>query len=340
MDTPLTPEEAVTCFERLKDEDPQGEEVAAELNEVGIAYTSMIELQMSDLTIQLLRAHGWVSDPLEESYDEQPIFQQPYIPQTTVYQAAAHYPIAQLPTAQQPTLPQPTVPHPTVPHRTLPQPTAQQSAVQQSGGPDRSCPVLGCNSLTKNTRLDHLRDHLAEAHGYERAVNEYSVAPHHLKRKTVAVLRLLFVRDIRKLAWNQARMRALEEAIRQRDQSYVSCHGFRLDMPHSIAQANASKKQSLIDLLIAVRDDFNKEGKLYNQSGNAESTWDEVYGNLLSTFQLDGIAQTAVERQAEQYFDNVRRTAIDDDMTQAVPPARVLRTDELVLKQNASLPSK
>lgn len=306
----MTPEEAVACFERLKDEDPKGDEVAAELNEVSIAYTSMIEPQMTDYMIKLLR-------------------QQRNIPQPTVYQ----------PAAQQPTLPHPMLPHPTIPQPTIPPSTAQQSAVQQPGGVYRSCPVHGCNSLAENTRLDHLRDHLAEAHGYERAANEYTVAPHHLKRKTVAVLRLLFVRDIRKLAWNQARMRALEEAIWQREQSCVSCHGFRRDMPHSIAQANASKKQNLIDLLIKVRKDFNKEGKLYNQSGNADGTWDEVYENLVSTFQLDRNTVTAAETQAEQYFGHVR-TAMGDDPTQAVPPARVLRTHELVLKQNASLPSK
>lgn len=300
----------------------------------------MIELQITDFMVQLLRDPRWVSDP---------IFQQPPIPQPIVYQPAAHQPIAQLPTVQQPTvlhppLPQPTLPQAAVPQATVQPPmaqqfTAQQSATQQPQRPDRSCPVHGCNSLTGNTRLDHLWDHLAETHGYERAANEYTVVLRHLKRKTVAVLRLLFVRDIRKLAWNQARMRALEEAIRQRDQSYVSCHGFRRDVPHSIIQANTSKKQDVIGQLIAVRDDFNEKGKLYNQPGNADSTWDEVYEDLVSTFQLDGSTVTAAETQAEQYFDN-SRGAFGDDRNQAVPSARVLRTDELVPKQGASLPPK
>lgn len=333
MDTPLTRDEAAAYYEYLRDKDPKGEEVAAELNRVSIAHTIMIELQMPDFKIQLLRDPRWVPDPLEATA------QQP-----TVYQ----------PAAQQPTLPHPILPHPTIPQTTIhqptiqqlavpqpmaQQPTVQQSAVQQTGPDDRSCPVHGCNSLAGNTRLDHLWDHLAEVHGYERAANEYTVATRHLKRKTVSTLRLLFVRDIRKLAWNQARMRALEEAIRQHDQSYVSCHGFRRDMPHSITQANDSKKQDLITLLISVRDDFNEKGKLYNQSGNANSTWDEVYANLASTFQLDGNTVRAAETQAEQYFNNARG-AFGDDTTQAVPPARVLRTDELVPKQGASLPTK
>lgn len=294
MDTPLTLEEAVDCYEHLRDEDPKGEEVEAELNRVSISLTIMIELQMPDFKIQLLRDPRWVPDPLGESYDQQPIVQQP-----TVY----------------------------------------QPAVQQPGPGDRSCPVHGCNSLAGNTRLDHLWDHLAEVHGYERAANEYTIAPNHLKRKTVSTLKLLFVRDIRKLAWNQARMRALEEAIRQRDQTYVSCHGFRRDMRHSITQANESKKQGLIDKLVELRKQFNEKGKLYNQPGNADSTWDEVYKDLVSTFQLDGNTVTAAERQAEQYFDNARG-AFGDDRNQAVYPAQVLRTDELVPKQGASLPPK
>lgn len=334
MDTPLTLEEAVDCYEHLRDEDPRGEEVAAELNRVSIAHTIMIELQMPDFKIQLLRDPRWVPDPLGESYDEQPIVQQP-----TVYQPAVQQPTLPQTTLPRPTLPQPALPQTAVQQPMVQQPTAQQSAVQQPGPGDRSCPVHGCNSLAGNTRLDHLWDHLAEVHGYERAANEYTVALQHLKRKTVAVLKLLFVRDIRKLAWNQARMRALEEAIRQHDQSYVSCHGFRRDMPHSITQANDSKKQDLIDKLVELRKQFNEKGKLYNQPGNADSTWDEVYEDLVSTFQLDGNTVAAAETQAEQYFENAR-SAFGDDTTQAVPPARVSRTDELVPKQGASLPPK
>lgn len=333
MDTPLTLKEAVDCYERLRDEDPMGEQVAAELNRVSIAHSIMIELQMPDFKIQLLRDPRWVPDPLEATA------QQPTVYQPAVQQPTLPHPIVPHPTVPQTTTHQPTTQHPAVPQPMAQQPTAQQSAVQQPGPGDRSCPVHGCNSLAGNTRLDHLWDHLAEAHGYERAANEYTVALQHLKRKTVAVLKLLFVRDIRKLAWNQARVRALEEAIRQRDQSYVSCHGFRRDMPHSITQADSSKKQDLIGQLTRVREDFNAKGKLYNQSGNAESTWDEVYKDLVSTFQLDGSTVTAAERQAEQYFDNARG-AFGDDTTQAVPPARVFRTDELVPKQGASLPPK
>lgn len=315
MDTPLTEDEAVAYYEHLRDGDPKGEQVAAELNRVSIAHTSMIELQITDSKIQLLRDHGWWAQPI-------------------VYQQAG-----QLPTGQLPTHPHPTLPPSTLPQSTVPQTTVHQPATQQPGPGDRSCPVHGCNALAGNTRLDHLWDHLAEVHGYERAANEYTVATHHLKRKTVSTLRLLFVRDIRKLAWNQARMRALEEAIRQRDQSYVSCHGFRRDMRHSITRANASKKRDLIGQLIMVREDFNEKGKLYSQSGNADSTWDEVYEDLVSTFQLDGNTMAAAETQAEQYFDNARG-AFGDDRNQAVPPARVLRTDELVPKQGASLPQK
>lgn len=339
MDTPLTTDEAAAYYEYLRDKDPKGEQVAAELNRVSIAHTIIIELQMPDFKIQLLRDPRWVPDPLGESYDQQPIVQQPTVYQPAAQQPTLPHPILPHPIIPQTTTHQPTTQQPAVPQPMAQQPTAQQSAVQQPGPGDRSCPVHGCNSLAGNTRLDHLWDHLAEVHGYERAANEYTVATRHMKRKTVSTLRLLFVRDIRKLAWNQARMRALEEAIRQHDQSYVSRHGFRRDMPHSITQANDSKKQGLIDKLVELRKQFNEKGKLYNQSGNANSTWDEVYANLVSTFQLDGNTVTAAERQAEQYFDNARG-AFGDDTAQAVPPARVLRTDELVPKQGASLPPK
>lgn len=41
MDTPLTLEEVVDYYEHLKDEDPKGEEVEAELNRVSIAAIAL-----------------------------------------------------------------------------------------------------------------------------------------------------------------------------------------------------------------------------------------------------------------------------------------------------------
>ncbi|KAI7780220.1 hypothetical protein LA080_016305 [Diaporthe eres] len=187
--------------------------------------------------------------------------------------------------------------------------------------------------------MDHLWDHLAEVHGYERAANEYTIADRHLKRKTVRTLKGLFVRDIRKLAWEQARLQAVEEALRQRDSPYVSCHGFGLTMQHSIPQGNAGNKQDLINSLTNVRNEINQLESLYNQPGQAQSTWDSVYKNLGSTFQLSGNDQKAVVARAGKYFAN-KRTSMGDDMNVNVPPARVVLTDELVVKPGASLPQK
>lgn len=265
---------------------------------------------------------------------QQPIIRQPVVHQQPIIQ---HQPVVY----QQPNGPhQLVVQHqPVVQNQPIAQqPVVQQPAVQQSA-PDRSCPVQGCTSLTGNIRLDHLWDHLAEVHGYERAANEYTTADRHLKRKTVPTLKGLFVRDIRKLAWDQARLKAVEEAIRQRDNSYVSCHGFGLTMQHSIPQGNAGKKQDLINRLTNVRNEINQLGSLYNQPGPANATWDQVYKNLVSTFQLDGNAQKAIVTRAEQYFTN-KRTSMGDDMNVNVPPARVVLTDELVVKPGASLPTK
>lgn len=262
--------------------------------------------------------------------------------QWATLQAAAQHPmIRQTVAHQQPIVQQqPVVQHqPVVQNQTIAQqPMIQQPAVQRSA-PDRSCPVQGCNSLTGNIRMDHLWDHLAEVHGYERAANEYTTADRHLKRKTVPTLKGLFVRDIRKLAWDQARLQAVEEALRQRDNSYVSCHGFGLTMQHSIPQGNAGKKQDLINSLTSVRNEINQLGSLYNQPGQAHSTWDSVYKNLVSTFQLSGNDQKAVVTLAGQYFTN-KRTSMGDDMNVNVPPARVVLTDELVVKPGASLPQK
>lgn len=273
--------------------------------------------------------------------------------QWTSLQAAARQPIIHQPVAQQQPIvqQQPMIQHqpvvqlqPVVQHQPITQqpiaqqPIIQQPAVQQPAA-DRSCPVLGCTALIGNIRLDHLWDHLAEVHGYERAANEYTTADRHLKRKTVPTLKGLFIRDIHKLAWDQARLKAIEEAIRQRDNYYVSCHGFVLTMQHSIPQGNAGKKQDLITSLTNVRDEINQLGSLYNQPGPANATWDQVYKNLVSTFQLDGNAQKAVLTRAEQYFSNTR-ASMGDDMNVNVPPARVVLTDELVVKPGRSLPPK
>lgn len=273
--------------------------------------------------------------------------------QWTARRATAQQPIVQQqpvaqkqPTMQQqPVVQQPPIVHqPPVVHQqpVVQQPVAQQHIIQQQAiqqaAPDRSCPVQGCTSLSGNTRLDHLWDHLAEVHGYERDANEYTTMDRHLKRKTVSTLNGLFMRDIRKLAWNQARFQALEEAIQQRDNSYVSCHGLGLTMRHSIPQGNATKKQDLITRLINVRNEINQLGSLYNKPGQ-QGTWDEVYDDLVTTFQLNGNAEKAVVTQAEQYFSNTR-ASMGDDMNVNVPPARVVLTDELVVKPGASLPPK
>lgn len=244
----------------------------------------------------------------------------------------------QTPFIQQPGVPQAFMQQPAVQQPIAQQPVIQQQAVQQPA-PNRSCPVQGCTSLTGNTRPDHLWDHLAEVHGYERAVNEYTIADRHLKRKTLPTLKGLLIRDVRKLAWDQARLQAVEEAIRQRDNSYVSCHGLGLAMQHSIPQGNASKKQDLITRLTNVRNEINQLGTLYSQPSQAQDTWDKVYDDLVSIFQLNANAQKNVVRQAEQYF-SISRTSMGDDMNVDVPPARVVLTDELVVKPGASLPPK
>lgn len=244
----------------------------------------------------------------------------------------------QTPFIQQPGVPQEFVQQPTIQQPIAQQPVIQQQTVQQPA-PNRSCPVQGCTSLTGNTRSDHLWDHLAEVHGYERAVNQYTIADRHLKRKTLPTLKGLLIRDVRKLAWDQARLQAVEEAIRQRDNSYVSCHGLGLAMQHSIPQGNASKKQDLITRLTNVRNEINQLGTLYSQPSQAQDTWDKVYDDLVSIFQLNANAQKNVVRQAEQYF-SISRTSMGDDMNVNVPPARVVLTDELVVKPGASLPPK
>ncbi|KAG6362654.1 hypothetical protein INS49_007746 [Diaporthe citri] len=274
----------------------------------------------------------WVT---QRAAAQEPIIHQPAVHQQPVPQQQA---VLQPLVIQQPVVQQAVVQQPIVQQPIIQQPAFQQPAVQQPA-PHRSCPVQSCTSLTGNTRMDHLYDHLAEVHGYERAPNEYSILHHHLKRKTLSTLKGLFIRDIRKLAWDQARLKAVEEAIRQRDNSYVSCHGLGLAMQHSIPQANASKKQGLITLLTNVRNEINQLGSLHNHPGQAQSTWDEVYENLVSTFQLNGNAQKAVVTRASQYFSNTR-ASMGDDMNVNVTPARVVLTDELVLKPGASLPPK
>lgn len=282
------------------------------------------EIGLSEAMIQWTNLRAAAQQPIirQPVVHQQPVvLQQPIIQQQSVIQ-------------QQPLVQQPVV----VQQPVIQQPAGQQQPVVQQPAPDRSCPIQGCNSLQGNNRLDHLWDHLAEVHAYERAANEYTTADRHLKRKTLSALKSLLVRDIRKLAWDQARLQAVEAAIRQHDNSYVSCHGFRLTMQHSIPQANASKQQ-LITLLTNVRNDINQLGSFHNQPGQAHRTWDEVYENLVSTFQLDGNAQKAVVTRAEQYFSS-KRTSMGDEMSVTVPPARVVLTDELVVKPGASLPPK
>ncbi|KAG6362634.1 hypothetical protein INS49_007726 [Diaporthe citri] len=65
-------------------------------------------------------------------------------------------------------------------------------------------------------QLDHLWDHLAEVHCYERAANEYTTVDRHLKRKHISALKGLFVLDIRELFWTTAHITAAERTVKQR----------------------------------------------------------------------------------------------------------------------------
>ncbi|KAG8157229.1 hypothetical protein KVR01_012937 [Diaporthe batatas] len=217
---------------------------------------------------------------------------------------------------------------------------SQQPLQQQPRGAKVPCPVHDCQFLLQ-PRMDHLYDHLAENHGYERAAREYTVDLKHIKRKTVPTLRALFIRDTRKLAWAKARLLAAEEAIGQADPSYVSGHGLGLTMdaysiPEATACAGSKKKEPLKAMLIAARGEMAQRGRLRNQVGVAQSSWAQVLDDLVSTFHL---ARNAVDQRAEQYFQQLR-VAVGDDMAQGVTPAQVELTHQLQLKAGASLPPK
>lgn len=345
-------DEAVEFFESLLRDDPRGALVADDLDEVSMGDVGVMRGQMADSMAQLIRAN----DDDQAGYDDQAHFFGPLpapvydhmggpwvgatqlLPSALFPAAIIQQPMVQHPIIQQPTVVQTIVQQPVVQQAVIHQPAVQQSSTQQPGPRDRSCPVQGCHYHT--TRSDHLYDHLAASHGYDKAYREYSVDEQHLMRKIFAVLRLLFVRDARKLAWSKAQLLAVEEAIRHTDKSYASRHGLGLAMTHSINQANAcGRKKDFVDLLIAVRNEINQKGRLYNQAGPAQSNWEQVYQNLIATFQIDQNAEQAVAHRAEQIFHQFRN-GMGDDMIDIVDAARVARTHELVLKPGASLPPK
>ncbi|POS76611.1 hypothetical protein DHEL01_v205000 [Diaporthe helianthi] len=211
---------------------------------------------------------------------------------------------------------------------------------QQTNQPKLVCPIHDCP--WEDLRLQPLYDHLAEKHGYERAEKEYTVNMKHLKRKNIKILKVLLIRDARKLAWSKARLLASEEAIKQTDPSYVSRHGLGLTMEaylDSIQELNAAdrnKKDPLKAMLVAVREEMGQKGQLYNQASAAHSSWGQVYDDLVSTFHL---SRVGVDQRAEHHFHQLR-VALGDDMTQNVTPAQVELTDQLQLKAGASLPRK
>lgn len=331
-------DEMIAHWRQILQEDPDGPQVEADLDnllamdrqlaEVSTSHTSMFQHQATDFFTQMAqrheeqREHAYPIGPLlpaAEGEIDGPMGMAPPVPPP-----AQQQPNIQL-AAAQPPIPQ--------------QSAVQQPAVQQPGPANGSCPIQGCNALAGDVRMDHLRDHLAEVHGYERAAHEYTTAERHLKRKTVAVLKLLHARDARKLAWKKARVRAAEEAARQRDQSYASHHGLSLTMQHSIEEARTSKKAALVGKLQAVRNEMGQKGGLYSQSGAGEGSWDEVYEDLVSALQLGQDDQIAVFTRARQYLGELR-ASMGDDMNDVVPPERVELTHELVLKPGASLPPK
>ena len=264
----------------------------------------------------------------------------PVVPPMAIQQAILHQPVGQYQqqVTQQPAFQKPAVmpaAQPAVQQPAVQQPAIHQVAINQPGPANLLCPVQDCT--WSRPRLDHLWDHLAETHGYDRAAREYSVDEQHLERKNVGALKALFIRDARKLAWSKARLLAAEEAIIQADPSYVSCHGFGLAMEHSIPEVNACrKKKILVAKLVAVRNEMSQKGRLYNQPGQAQSSWEEVYNNLISTFHLN---QNVVDQRAEQCFYHLR-VAMGDNMADNVTPAQVELTHQLPLKAGGSLPPK
>lgn len=321
MDALLTMDEAVDCFESLLRDDPYGDRVAADLGEVSMGDVDVVGGQMTDAMAQLIRA----KDDDQEDYDDQAHFFGPLLAPVYAHMGGPWVGGIQ---------------HPIIQQTTVHQPAAQQSSTQQPGPRDLSCPVHGCHRLAGNKRLDHLYDHLAEDHGYDKAYREYSVDEQHLGRKKVGVLKGLFIRDARKLAWSKARLLAIEQAIRRTDKSYVSCHGCGFGMPFSIRENNTHKvKEPLVKALTAVRNEINQKSRLYNQTGEAQSSWRQVYQNLIATFQVDQNAEQPVAQRAAQIFHHLR-AGMRDNMADIVDAARVNRTHELVLKPGASLPPK
>jgi hypothetical protein len=166
-------------------------------------------------------------------------------------------------------------------------------------------------------------------------VNEYSVDDKHLRRKNVDVLRLLLVRDARLLAWRKARLLAAEEAIRRADKSYVSRHGLGLGFDHSLAGVSTqNKKGPLKDKLAAVRNEMSRKGRLHHNQ--AQGSWEEVFGDLVSTYHLD---RAAVGQRAEQSLHRLRLD-MSDNMADNVTAATVELTHQLTLVPGASLPPK
>lgn len=330
-------DETLANWRQVLREDPDGSEIEAfldseiarnrQLAEVSTSHAIMFQHQATDFFTQMAQRHD---DQRELAY--------PIGPLLPAAEAEVGDPMGMAPPVPPPAQQQQQQ-QPNIQLAAAQPPIPQQPAVQQPGPGDRSCPVQPCNALAGNTRSDHLRDHLAEVHAYERAANEYTTADVHLKRKTVAALKLLLVRDARKLAWKKARVRAAEDAARQRDQSYASHHGLALTMQHSIAEAGTSKKAALVGKLQAVRNEMGQAGGLYSQAGAGEGSWEEVYEDLVSALQLGQDDRIAVFTSARQYLSGLR-AAMGDDMNDVVPPERVELTDELVLKPGASLPPK
>lgn len=328
-------DETIANWQQVLLEDPDGAEMEAFLDnalardrqraEVSTSHASRFQHQATDFFTQMAQRH-----------DEQRELAYPIGPLLPEAEAEVGGPMGMAPPVPPPAQQQQ---QPNIQLAAAQPPIHQQPAIQQPGPDDRSCPINGCNALTGNTRSDHLWDHLAEVHGFERAANEYTTAEVHLKRKTVAVLKQLHVRDTRKLAWKKARVRAAEDAARQRDQSYASRHGLALTTQHSIEEARTSKKAALVGKLQAVRNEMGQTGGLYSQAGAGEGSWEEVYEDLVSALQLGQDDRIAVFTRARQYLGELR-AAMGDDMNDVVPPERVELTDELVLKPGASLPPK
>lgn len=255
--------------------------------------------------------------------------------------AGPQQPVAQQPIAQGPAT-HPSLIHPSLlaQQQAVPQPAIQPSAPQQPAAQPANtrwpCPSIDCAGQPTLYRLDHLWDHLAENHGYDRARLDYSVNPRHLGRKKVLVLKGLFVRDARKVARDKARITAAEEIIQQLHPSYVSCHGLDLSMNCSVNDAEAcTKKQGLVTMIVDLRTEMQKKGLLYGQSGHVNGSWEEIYEDLVSFFQLDEDTQEAVGQRAEVVYGGLQTSIHDDDA-----PLQVGLTDPNQLVPGAFLPPK